>query len=247
MIKSGKGSSYFFVGKLSDNSVNYQVQEAKLTNNFTLEVFLDGIAVWGYTKKGFDDLKDEIKEILNLLIAAVSFQTKKPLSYFLNNWVEAKEVKATKNIIGWMMPLFKQINPKTRKSPINTPWKKAVWFYNNLSKGNNNHSLALKDFHSAISDASDDAFLFAYRAVEDICRAINGCDEIEDKHWQKMHHDLGTTKKMLDPLTRVATKVRHGNKNHKSVIQARSNRYNLLQISHNVITQELKRTFKKFP
>jgi len=239
-------STYFFIGRLSDHTARYQVQQKPLINNFYFEVFLDGISIWGSSDKEFKKLLDEVREIFNIIISAFVFKTKKPLSYTLQNWVEVKEFVDTKNVIGWLFPPFSPLKPHPERSRVNTSWKKAAWFYNNLSKGNNNHALALKDYRSAVTDTSDDAFLFSYRSIEDICRAVTGCDEIEAPEWREMHRTLSTSKHMIDPLKEVADKVRHGNKDHIIVAQARSNRDGLVDIAHEVIKKEFERTFPKF-
>lgn len=239
-------STYFFIGKLSDHTARYQVQQEPLVNDFFFEVFLDGISIWGSTDKDFRELLPEVKEIFNIIISAFVFKTKKPLSYTLQSWVEVKELVATKNVIGWLFPPFSPLIPRPERSRLNTPWKKAVWFYNNQSRGNNNHLVALKDYRSAITDTSEDAFLFAYRSIEDVCRAITRSDEIEDSEWRQMHSILKTSRPTIDPLKKVADKVRHGDKNHRVVVQAKTNRDSLIDIAHKFIKREMKRTFPKF-
>lgn len=239
-------STYFFIGKLSDNLAKYQVQQIPLKNNFYFEVYLSGISIWGNTKEPFDKLFPKIKEMFKTIIAAFVFKTNKPLFYSLENWLETKEVIAEKNIIGWLFPPFSPIEPYPQRSRKNTAWKKAVWLFNNLHNKNGNYLLALKDYYSALTDTSDDAFLFAYRSIEDICRAVNGCDETEKSEWIKLHKRLRTSKSVINPLTKVAEKVRHGNKNHKIVIQARKNRNKLIDIAYYIIEKELKITFPKF-
>lgn len=246
MPRSTKKSTYFFIGSLSDYSAKYNVQEFPLANGFVLEVLYDGISIWGDTDENFGDILPKIKETFNIIVAAFVFKTKKPLRYTLKNWIETKEVIARKNMIGWFLNPFASRKHYPKKSKYNTAWKKAGWLYNNLSRGNNNHSLALKDYHSAITDTSDDALLFAYRSIEDICRSVTGCDEIKRQAWQKMHRILGTSNTLIKPLNEIAKKIRHGDKNHKIVIQARPKRDELINIAHTVIEKEMRRTFPRF-
>jgi hypothetical protein len=35
--------------------------------------------------------------------------------------------------------------------------------------------LAIRDVYSALQERGDDAFVFAYRAIEDVARAVSGC------------------------------------------------------------------------
>jgi len=208
---------------------------------------LDGISIWGTTDKPFVQLLPEVKDMFNMIIAAVAFKTKKPLTYELENWIEAREVVATKNMIGFLYPAIRPLAPPLpERSPTNTPWKKAVWLFQNLSKGNGNHVLALKDFHSALLDAGPDSFLFAYRAIEDICRAVTNVDEMTKSAWSQMHQTLGTSKAQIESLKKVADKVRHGNRDHSLVTQEMPNRSVLIDTAHKVIAAELRRTFPRF-
>lgn len=244
-LNTNEESTYFFIGRLLDQSARYNIQEFSLVGGFYLEVLLDGIAVWGTTSKPFNEVRLEVRDILDTIVAAFVFKTKKPLSYTLDAWVETKEVVAKRNMIGWIIGPLKSRKHYSMSSKNNAPWKKAATLYNMLArgKGNRNHLLALKDFRAAVMDTSEDAFLFAYRSVEDICRAINNCDDIKNKNWTFMHQTLKTSKNYIEPLTEVATKVRHGNIHHTTVIVANSEREKLINIAHEIIGKELKQTF----
>jgi len=241
-----KKSTYFFIGNLSDQSAKYFVNEYPLIGGFFLEVHLNGIALWVSTKKDFDNIFRKTKEIFDIIIPAFVFKTNKTLTYRLEHWVEAKETISRKNIVGWILNPFVSREHYPRQSKKNSPWKKAAWFYNNLRKGNNNHTLALKDYHSALLDVGPDSFLFAYRAVEDICRAVTGCDEIGKNDWGKMRKTLRITKTFIDPLTNVSKLVRHGSVTKINVKRAIKNRGRYLNITHSIIEKEFKRKFPQF-
>ena len=68
-------STYFFIGKLSDNLAKYQIQEMSLKNEFRIEIFLNGICIWGTTSKNFDEIMPEIKE------APIHFQLRELTSF----------------------------------------------------------------------------------------------------------------------------------------------------------------------
>lgn len=239
-------STYCFIGTLSARSAKYNVQEFPLLDGWKLEVFLNGIAIWGHTNNKFDEMYPMIREVFSIIVAAFVFKTKKRLSFSLQNWVETKHVSARENVVGWILDPFANRKHYSERSPRNNVWKKSAWLYNNRASGSNNHILALKDYYSAIMDSGDDAFLFAYRAVEDICRAITGCDEIRNQHWKAMHARLGTSETLVQPLTKVAKEVRHGNLTHQDVLQARPMKDTLLDIAHEVIEREFKIVFGSF-
>lgn len=236
-----KKSTYYFIGSISDKSSGFQVQDVKLKDGIEFSVFLDGIVVKKTSDDSFDILRNGIKNSVEILISTVVLQTKKSLTFSWQSWVEAKETEVLKDVIGWFGISEVQFkNLKTQRSPINTSWKKAAQFYNLLSKGNENHILAIKDFRAAIADTGPDSFLFAYRAVEDICRSITGKDPQDS--WKKMHSTLQTSENFIKPLTNVSECVRHGDINNDIVKNA--NRDNLLEVSRKIILLEFKRTFK---
>jgi hypothetical protein len=246
MQQQSNPSTYFFVGRLSSISA-FQVQQEPLQKGFFLEVFLEGIAIWGISDKPFADIYPEVKDIFDTLIAAYTFKTKERLSYTLESWIETKDIASSNNMVGWILKGRGVGTPRKARSKVNTPWKKAALFHRTLlEKGNINHRLALKDYYHAFLDTSDDAFLFAYRSIEDICRAITGTPDVNGKAWKTMHMRLGTSKTLIDPLTEIATCVRHGDKNNSIVIAARQNRDHLIDIAHQVILKEMKMTFPKF-
>lgn len=246
MSSQNKKSTYFFIGTLSDHSAKYFISNLKITDDLFFEVMLDGFSIWGQTEKEFGDFFKDVKEIINILVSAFVFKTKKPLSYVLEHWIESQKTISKANMIGWILNTHGSIKHYPGHSKYNTSWKKAVYLYQNIDKLNNNHILALKDYRSALIDTSDDTFLFAYRSIEDICRAVTSRDDVNNKAWQEMHSALGTSKIMIDPLKSVAEKVRHGNKNNPLVIQSKNKREELIKIAHKIIEKEFKRKLPKF-
>ena len=243
-----KKSTYYFIGVLSDQSARYFVSNLRLADGFFLEVVMDGISIWGSTHKDFKRVRAQVENTLDVIVSGFAFRTRIPISYTLKNWIEAKEIIAKKNMIGWILTPLALKEHYPARSPKNTHWKKSAALYNDLykGKGNNNHILALKDYRSAIIDKSEDAFLLAYRSVEDICRAITGCEKAENKDWQQMHRVIGTSESLIKPLNEVAKRVRHGNKSHRVVIKAKANRDKIIDIARTVIEKELKITFLNF-
>lgn len=246
--KTKEKSSYFFIGKLSDSTSRFNVLEEILPMDFRFEVYFDSIYIWGTTDIAFDRLLPMVKEMYKTLVAVFVFKTNKSISVTLNHWLEAQGVVARRNMIGWFAPPTSSLGKVSpRRSRINTPWRKAALFVRNQKRIKPDHRLAIKDYSTAVTDSSLDAFLFAYRAIEDICRAINGgVDEIKDQHWNNFHRHLGTNKRFIDPLRNVAEKVRHGNNTHPAVLRAEKNKGQLINISHEILELEFKRILKSF-
>lgn len=246
-MSKNKKSTYYFIGTISDQSAKYFVSNLCLADGFVLEIMMDGFSIWGSTYKDFDKLRTQITNTLDIIISGFAFRTKMPISYTIKNWIEAEETIAKNNMIGWILNPYANREHHPARSPKNYHWKKSAKLYADIweGKGNNNHMLALKDYRSALIERNENAFLFAYRSIEDICRAVTGCDDVE-KHWNDMHSILGTSKRFIDPLTKVAKKVRHGDTINNTVVRAKKKREKLISIAHKVIEKELKRTFPKF-
>jgi hypothetical protein len=126
--------------------------------------------------------------------------------------------------VGWILPKNSKRKPVSQSNKLNNEWIKAIFLFVNLYKlGNNNHKLALKDYYQSISDSGADSFLYAYRALEDICRAITGKDKAQDG-WNDMHIKLGTVAEDFKEITSISEAVRHGNINESMVVGALKNK-----------------------
>ena len=106
---------------------------------------------------------------------------------------------------------------------------------------------ALKDYVSALNDSGDDAFFYAYRAVEAVCRSVSSPkNELQASDWRRMHAALGTSKSTIDPLTNVAKEIRHGNVTGKALAKARKSRTVVLTIARKVIAKALMKRYRGF-
>lgn len=199
------------------------------------------------TKRSFDDLRPAVLDAFDIVITTFRLITGERLDLNFQNWVEARGVTSKNNMIGWIVsPSFLKVTAK-KQGRFNVAWRRAGKFYPKIM-GSFYHRLALRDFKSCISVPGDDAFFYAHRMVEDIRRATtqhlpDGREK--DFCWNEMHNILGTSKRQIDPLTRVAQRVRHGSARSPVVRSARrKRRKQLIEIALNVMRKEFKRTFK---
>ncbi len=241
-----KKSTYFFIGRLSDYTAQYQVQNFFVNSNFVLEVFMSGISIWGSSKGTFEELRKKIIQMLDIIIAAYIFKTNKIISYRLEHWVETREKVSRKNMIGWIRPPNTPAVLRSTRSSINTPWKKAAKLYAKLLVSNPNYAIALQDYSLAVSHIGDDAFFFAYRAIEDICRAVTGLDNTKSRSWNTMHTKLSTSEPQIKPLKNVADDVRHGKRKSLVIKRARKQKGKIIKISHTIIEKAFKKEFPDF-
>lgn len=207
----------------------------------------DSVSIWVVTSKKFDNIRTQIENTLNVISSGASFKLNQPITPVFTNWIEAKEIRARKNMVGIIIkgpvpPHYPQ------RSSKNSCWKKSARLYDHLYKGvgNNNHVYALNDYRSALLEKGPNFIIFAYRAIEDICRAVTGSDYVGENEWNQMHKILKTSKKMIDPLRTLSESVRHGAMGRADVKKSNAKRQQLILIARKVLEKELYRTFPNF-
>ena len=97
--------------------------------------------------------------------------------------------------------------------------------------------LTFKDLGFSLRDRGDDAFLYAYRAVENARRFH--ADKVSATEttpvWPPLHALLGTTEGQLEPLTDAATSIRHGDTKSAALAAARVNRDATLVLAEDIL------------
>jgi hypothetical protein len=248
-MKKKEISTYYFIGRLSpaEFCTNFNPGEIHLGNGLVLDIFQDGISIWiPGTRENFDAIRSMVVEAFDITITTFMFITNLKLNFNLQSWVEAKGIVSKKNIIGFIIPPgARRINPN-RRSKYSALWRRAGRFYLKI-KESFHHKIALSDYKNLINTYGDDAFFFAYRIVEDIRRTVThhlGDGLEKEKYWREMHNILGTNKSQIDPLVKVAEKVRHGEVDAQVVIEARERRDQIIKIALEIMKSEFKRSFR---
>lgn len=242
-------STYFFIAQLlpEQDCWSFYPGEISLDNGWVLDICFDLAAFWNpKLEQNFDEIKSSVGETFNVLTALYSFSSQKPLTFRLQHWVEAKQVLSKDNVIGIFKSKSAPKGVASARHPSNRRWRRVCRAFRKI-QGEQNLRLALKDYVSAMKDGGDDAFFFAYRAIENVCRKASGCTgDILPKDWSLMHQKLGTTKDQITPLTLVAQEIRHGNIASPILSNARSNRTQILEISRKVLAAEFRRSLNGF-
>lgn len=242
-------STYYFIAQLNPESEcrTFNPGELKINDGWVVDIYYDLICIWNpNVHESFDKIRPFVSQAFKLLIDLFSFRTKKIISYQLLTWVEAKDISSPKNVIGMFKSNLGSIKISGQKHPTNRIWRKVAKGFS-VFKDNPYLRIAIKDYVSALRDGGDDAFFFAYRAIESICRGITGATgDLKNSDWEKMHRRLGTTKTQIDPLFKASTPIRHGDVDSSELIAARSNRNNILDISREVLKAEFKISVKGF-
>jgi len=247
-----QASTYFFIGRLGSSPLRFQVQDADAGDGLRLDVYLDAISAWGTTVEPFDTFRVAVRTTLDFIVAAYAFKARHALDYRLDNWVEVKGVIGNAGIVGrFLAPNEAPPTLPSTRSPTNTPWKLAARLNRSRLAGGvtQNHVLALRDYQQAMLDPSDNAFFFAWRAVEDVCRTVANVTDVSAAAWGTMNVALNTTQQMTQPLNDASIAVRHNVMSPQRQAQlaaARANRAQTLNIAHQVVDAEMHRTFPWF-
>ncbi len=245
-----KASTYYFIGQFEpyEKCKDFNPGELDLGDGWILDIFLDLVCIWNSkVSKPFNEVSPYVNRAVALVTALFIFRSRIILNHRFSHWIEAKEVHSPKNIIGAYVgdKVSKYAEPR-RNARVNTHWKKAAAIFPKVMS-NQFIRLALKDYMSALKDGSDDAFFYAYRSIENVCRLVSGAqDEFKASHWEKMHKELGTAKTYIDPLLNVATDIRHGHFDSSALEDARKKRNQLLDISRTVLSNVFRIYFKNY-
>jgi len=256
MNKKGN-KTYYFTATLNPPEYcrDFNPGELHIGNGYVIDIFFNGITIWNpKLRADFVKIRPFVNEIFDMLISTFIFRehmiSKRifKLSLSIQRCIEARDVSSKSNLI-WTLdyPVKKIYSPST-KARVNVTWRRAAKYFKAIHQSSN-HKIMLKDYKSCIGDSGDNAFFFAYRIIEDIRRAINLEKGITDeRNWKELHKSLNTRKTFIDPLTNVATKVRHGNIKSPIVVNARQKdkREKILKIAFDLMKREFERKFPGF-
>ncbi|MFN8224745.1 MAG: hypothetical protein U0R50_16045 [Gaiellales bacterium] len=103
--------------------------------------------------------------------------------------------------------------------------------------------LALRDLYSAqraLERQSDDCFVFAYRALEDLAYAVS---TTSSKSWPALHAHLQTTeakfRRRVEPLRLARNAAAHGDESDPELANARAHRADRFRLSRRIVREAL--------
>jgi len=232
-------SGFWFHGRLLPGAdAHFYVTEEAIGDGLMLEVLWDGIALWSRPdlEPPQPSWRDAIRSpeqaarMLRLISGAYGLLTGDVYEARLTGWVEAKEAKWGDTVVGFSVERFNPHGPG-RKGRTNARMATAAKLAVAASRAPGTR-LALLDLYATPQAPDDDAFFYAYRAVEDLARHYGGGDEGQ-KAWDALHAHCGYRdgKKRLKPLTDVRQAIAHGNESDPAVVYARENRGTVLNLA----------------
>jgi hypothetical protein len=162
-----------------------------------------------------------------------------------NGWVEARDVVGEATMMGFTSPRFAHAELWALDDPRNSAIREAVRNAVGV-RARPLHRLALRDFHAAMLEPSDDAFVHAYRAVEAIRQAIRPTGS-EKAQWAAMHAKLGTAEVDYQELAKTSAVVRHAKRGSPAIRGARRPRRRkwLLDLSREAVLLELESRLRR--
>lgn len=207
----------------------------------TVEVMGHGIGFWSpdhSTSRAFRTYL-EGADLLRLVVAAYAVLGGTALRATVNGWVEARDVVGQATTMGFVSPRFAHAELWQRDDVRNLAIHDAVAIAAGVRR-RPHHRLALRDFHAAVLEPGDDAFVFAYRAVEGIRQGITPAGS-EAAQWAAMHAKIGTEAADYKQLASVSADVRHGSLSGAAVRRARRPRRRawLIELAREAVVREV--------
>lgn len=229
-------------GRLAPYSATrFNVQEADAGTGVRVEVFADGIAVWSRPGAQFVRSETEARDFLALIVAAYTVRTALALDFTFTGWIEATEADFTGSIVGFTVPRghtphMDASSKRSRDMAVAIEVAAAAF-------AGGSWRLALRDIHAAyLGLGNDDAFVAAYRAIEDLARAVS---PIRKKDWARLHSHLGTTEARMKARTGLLFDARnavaHGDTQDPQLVAARAKRSQVIGVARAIVREAFKR------
>jgi hypothetical protein len=239
-------SAWWYYGRLRPTTATrFNVQEVAVRPDVRLEVFHDVIAVW--SKAGPNTLAGpaEFRELVGVTLGAYALISGVALDWTAEGWIEATNATFAGTIIGTF------VDPRGHDPMLSVRARRSVDMRRACrlavrAQRYPGYRLALRDIHSALSVGGDDAFVFAYRAIEDLVRAVSGRrGELRASDWAALHTRLGTSKSAfvtrIAPLQEARHAAAHGDDSDADLVAARADRTNRLELARQIVGETASR------
>jgi len=242
----GRRTYFFFADVEPKELMTFGVEAGiQLDDDSTLEVLGHALAYWAIAEEQDPlTLRAFVQDVFDVTLAIYALirldrgdrRDALRLRAELHSWLEVRGVEARTNVVGTIHERYaagavtELDGPRARDF---TTAANAAWRF--VRKPT--LRLAFKDLGFSLLDRGDDAFLYAYRAVETARRFhANKVSATETKSvWPPLHAALGTSERQLQPLTDAATSIRHGNTKSAALAAARVNRDATLVLAEDVL------------
>lgn len=236
-------SAWWFYGRLRPAvATRFNVQEIEVQPGVRLEVLHDMIGVWARPGPWTIDGVREAEELFALVVGAYALITRIALDWSLDGWIEAERAQLAGATMGVIVdPRGHEVELPPDEEPSVSMRRAALLAV--AVRDWPGYRLALRDVHAAYHTRSDDSFVFAYRAVEDVARGMSlRIGDLTPKDWANLHRVLETTKERfvdgyVGDLKAARDAVGHGDE----VNVSGKERDRLIEIGRMVVAEALAR------
>jgi hypothetical protein len=250
-------SAWWFFGTLGPtHATSFNVQEVPVTDTCRLEVFHNRIGLWSKPGPSAIRSTEAVRELFALVVGAYTLVSGVPLDWSLDGWVEAKNAVVDGSTMGAVIdPRGRTTPPMLAPKDLPCRQMKAAASLAAAARGQVGYRLALRDIHSSLLldqfSKSDDAFIFAYRALADVARAVSGrTGDIKPGDWDRLAGHLGiqptTLKRRKEALEKARHAAAHGHEGDPDLTNARARRSELINVARLLVarTMSLEPTLK---
>lgn len=227
--------TFFFIADIEPrDAIRFGIEEGiQFNKDSTLEILGPLLAFWTVTDQDeFNALRVRAQDLFDVTLAlhalirlrrgSVRRREAAGTRALMRSWVETR-VESRANVIGTVVhdrPRQAVRFAGREKNDFRAAAHGAWTFI-----GQPNCRLALKDYGLSLRERGDDAFLFMWRAIENV-RRVYAPDTVDAQgrfwpNWGAMNLALKTDKKSLTPLRKPATAVRHGHLDDAELARAR--------------------------
>jgi hypothetical protein len=237
-------SGFWAHGRFSPHAAtHFNVQNEEVAEGVTIEVLADGIGVWSKPNSALGRSVEDARNLMGLVAAAYTLRSGVPLDFTFTGWVEATKASFEGTVMGFVVPRGHKTDLTARNQNKRTKDMRAAVELAAAVFHRGPWRLAVRDVHAAYLAkifATDDAFVYATRAIEDLARAVS---TTETKSWADLHAHLGTNQQAFKRRTRRLWKARaavaHGDENDPDLVAARPAMNTLVELSRRIVREAI--------
>jgi hypothetical protein len=248
----GRRTYFFFADVEPKELMRFGLQAGiQLDDDSTLDVLGHALAYWAIAEEqDMLTLRAFVQDVFDVTLAIYALirldrgdrRDALRLRAELHSWLEVRGVEARANVVGTIHERYEAGAVTELDGPHArdfTTAASAAWRFVREPR----LRLAFKDLGFSLRDRGDDAFLYAYRAVENAHRfhAAKVSATETKPVWPPLQAALGTSEGQLQPLTDAATSIRHGDTKSAALAAARVNRDATLLLAEDVLRRVAQR------
>lgn len=210
-------SGFWFHGRLGPAFLvpSFNVSDVRVCDGVHVEIAWEGIGLW--SRPGHRQFKQigEATSLFRTIVGAWATMSGTALAVTTEGWIEATGVEYDSSIMGWVInrpgAAAQAVSDSETSWRMRTACDLAVAVHDLPP-----YRLALRDLHNALGETEPDSLVFAYRALEDLARAVSGQKgNLTGADWRALHERLGQdpaeARAQIEPLRLARNALMHGN------------------------------------